>query len=202
MQFNKLINILLNEDTNKEYGILFKDELYLKGNDVPGDVIFNNPFLSSRGYREQAAPGVLGVIKLWKLSSIRKQPRQPDILPMPPGHKPNKTVFIQVYGPEKNKIPASVINNDIINGTIDIDNINNVTSYNVEFTFIKVGSSTSFVVYQSNNKDGTHTTWINPEGLSRPSVVQDFQIVDKNEHQKNLTIQAHKHNDLIDMIDL
>ena len=193
MQFNKLINRLLKESAYEEYGILYKDELYMNGDDTPGDVIYGNHFIAN------LKPEIVKTFKLWELSYIRKQPRQPDILPMPPGHKPNKTIFKQFYD---NK-PFSVISKDIINGTINIDNIVTVTSYNVEFQFIitGAGSSTSYVVYQSKNKDGTHTAWYNSEGLSGPSTVLDFQIVDKNEHEKNLTVQAHKDSDLADMVD-
>jgi hypothetical protein len=194
MQFNKLINRLLKESAYEEYGILYKDDLYMKGDDIPGDVIYGNHFIAGLN------PEHYRVIKLWKFSSIRKCPRQPDILPMPPGNKPNKTIGKQNYG---NKQPISVISKDTINGTIDIDNIVTVTSYNVDFRFTisGAGSGTSYVVYQSKNKDGTHTAWYNSEGLSGPSTVLDFQIIDKNEHEKNLTVQAHKDSDLSDMVD-
>ena len=200
MQFNKLINRLLKESAYEEYGILYKDELYMNGDVTPGDVIYGNHFIAHWRSARRHEPELYNAIKLWKLSSIRKHPRQPDILPMPPGHKPNKTIFKQS---PRNQQPISVISKDIINGTINIDNIVTVTSYNVEFQFIitGAGSSTSYVVYQSKNKDGTHTAWYNLEGLSGPSTVLDFQIIDKNEHEKNLTVQAHKDSDLADMVD-
>jgi hypothetical protein len=84
-----------------------------------------------------------------------------------------------------------------------------VASYNVELQpradlpHVTNALTSKWVVHQSENVDGTHTTWYNPMNGTGSSLTVDFEIVNKQDHERKTTIAAHKdHNELVDLIDL
>jgi len=193
MQFDKIVNRYLKESYKGQLVILYGDEVYKIGDAI------ENKTLDGREYLLCQA-GSLTQTDTWIISDISLSNYQPEVI-----YIPDKTVVIDFkIGRQK---PNSVIRGNNIN----VDNIDTVTTYLLNLYIdknfkaankIPYNLASQFLIFQSKNKDGTHTTWYNPGGGSiGDSIVLDFQIVDKNEHQKNLTIQAHKHNDLIDMID-
>ena len=194
MQFNKLINSILKESYKGQFVILYRDRVYKIGDAI------ENETLDGRNYLLCQA-GFLRQPDTWIIDDISHN----NLFETKVIYIPDKTVVIDFkMGGQK---PVSVIKGNNIN----VDNIDTVTTYwlkldadkNFKANYkVSYNLAHTFLIFQSKNKDGTHTTWYNPGGDGvGDSIVLDFQIVDKNEHEKKLTIQAHKHNDLIDMID-
>ena len=187
MQFNKLINSILKEST--EHGIYYKGQMINVGDEVPIEAMIGD-----------LAGGLTmgGKDITWVVDSIRHTSRQPIIAPAP-GRIPDRSVYnTNGFGKRYS----------IINGAIDIDNIDTVESYNVTLRDSSSPLSVTWVIHQSKNKDGYYTTWYNSRSAADaawsntrsaagPSIVLDFQIID----EKSFTVQAHKDSDLIDMID-
>ena len=175
MQFNKLINSILKEST--EHGIYYKGQMINVGDEVPIEAMIGD-----------LAGGLTmgGKDITWVVDSIRHTSRQPIIAPAP-GRIPDRSVYnTNGFGKRYS----------IINGAIDIDNIDTVESYNVTLRDSSSPLSVTWVIHQSKNKDGYYTTWYNGRGGMKTTVL-DFHIVD----EKDFTKQAHKDSDLIDMID-
>ena len=186
MQFNKLINSILKESTDHvKYCIYYKGEMLNVGDEVPIEAMIGD-----------MAGGVNmgGKNITWVVDSIRLADRQPKIGPAePPERIPNRSVYCTNSFGKRYSIMDS---HAMINGTIDIDNIDTVASYNVTFKDSSSPLNVTWGVHQAKNKDGYYTTWYNGRGGMKTTVL-DFHIVD----EKDFTKQAHKDSDLIDMID-
>ena len=193
MKFNKLINSILRESYKEQFVILYRDGVYKIGDAIENETLDGmNYLLCQAGFLKQPDTWIINDISLSKF--------QPEII-----YRPDKTVVIDFkMGAQP---PADVIGGN----TINVDNIDTVTTYwlklDTDKNFkadhkITYNLAHQFLIFQSKNKDGTHTAWYNPGGDGiGDSTVLDFQIIDKNEHEKNLTVQAHKDSGLSDMVD-
>jgi hypothetical protein len=185
MQFNKLINSILKESAeNVKYCIYYKGEMINVGDVVPIEAMIG----------DMAGGLTMGGKDItWAVDNIRLTACQPKIGPADPERIPNRSVYCTNSFGKRYSIMDS---HAMINGTIDIDNIDTVASYNVTFKDTSSLLTVTWVVHQANNKDGYYTTWYNGRGGFNTKVL-DFHIVD----EKDFTKQAHKDSDLIDMID-
>jgi hypothetical protein len=194
MKFNKLINSILRESYKEQFVILYRDGVYKIGDAIENSTLDGrNYLLSQAGFLKQPDTWIINDISHNNLF-------QPKII-----YRPEKTVVLDFK--TGGREPVSVIGGN----TINVDNIDIVTTYwlkldtdkNFKADYkISYNLAHQFLIFQSKNKDGTHTTWYNPGGDGiGDSLVLDFQIIDKNEHEKNLTVQAHKDSDLSDMVD-
>ena len=185
MQFNKIINSILKESAHHvKYCIFYKGEMLNVGDEVPIEAMIGD--MAGR-------VNFGGKNIIWVVDSIRLADCQPEIAPAGSSIIPNRSVYCTN---RLGKRCGIIDSQAITNGTIDIDNIDTVASYNVTFKDSSSPVNVTWGVHQAKNKDGYYTTWYNGRGGMNTKVL-DFHIVD----EKDFTLQAHKDSDLIDMID-
>ena len=189
MQFNKLIKSILKESADHvKYCIYYKGEMLNVGDEVPIEAMIGDMAVGfTKGVNMD------GKNITWVVDSIRLADCQPEIAPAGSSIIPNMSVYCTNDFGKRYSIMDSQA---ITNGTIDIDNIDTVASYNVTFKDSSSPLNVTWSVHQAKNKDGYYTTWYNGRGGMKTKVL-DFHIVD----EKDFTLQAHKDSDLIDMID-
>jgi hypothetical protein len=192
MEFNRLVEDILKENNNKEvFVIIYKENVIKEGDEIPIESLLN---------KNMGGPLKLGGEPItWILARVHLAQTHPKILTFNGGRK-------EVAVPDAfNEGTYFSIVRD--NKKIDVDKMNKVTTFNVELepqTGLSHGSLTSkWNVFQSDNKDGTHTAWYNPMHGAGPSVVLDFEIASKAEHERKTVIASHKeHNPFIDLLEL
>jgi hypothetical protein len=198
MEFDRLVESILKESNNdkKIFVIIYNDIVISQGDDIPIDSFLN---------KHMSGPlKIQGEPISWELGRVSLTETQPEILTFNGGRK---SVCIPDHFNKGTYL--SIIRDNDIRGKIDVDKMIKVASYNVELQprtdlpHITNALTSKWVVHQSDNEDGTRTTWYNTMHGSGSSLVVDFEIADKQEYERETTIASHKdHNELVDLIDL
>jgi len=185
MQFNKLINSILKESTeNLKYCLYYNGKMIYAGDVVPIEAMIGDM---------AGGLNMGGEDTTWVVDSIILTACQPEIAPAGSSIIPNRSIYCTNSSGKRYGIIDS---HAMKNGTIDIDNIDTVASYNVTFKIFSTLLIVTWTVHQAKNKDGSYTTWYNNRGGINTQVL-DFHIVDVQEFIKH----AYKDSGLIDMID-
>jgi hypothetical protein len=194
MKFDDVINSILKE-SQQRFAISYGEEMLHVGDILPKGLLFDMYNRTEKFYGSF----------IWEITNISKYKHQPVKMPVPPGQR-DENIFVKSSNSPWTSVNF-VIQND--EGSIDVENIISIECFNISL----IGSSPEGgpripafdstpdkLVYQSNNKNGTKTCWINVVDYNRAySVVQDIEIVSERE----MTIATHKdHNELVDLIGL
>jgi hypothetical protein len=191
MVFDRLIESILKEGSNKDvFAIVYNDKLINVGDDIPLDSLLGKHMSGPLRMRDEPV--------FWTLGRLRLRDVQPEILTFPG----NRKIVVIPDGFNKGTYHSVI-------GKIEADKMIRVTSYHLELVprtdkaHAANVLTSGWVVHQSDNEDGTHTTWYNPMNGTGSSLTVDFEIVNKQDHERKTTIAAHKdHNELVDLIDL